>query len=272
MDQKYTQSTVFEYDAEKEAFASLSSDGRIYAYIDLPAFRSMPSQMAQRRTNYVSRIVSHCARINVGGMLPRLRSHSGMNDDGLQILRGFYKKLLKCASETSVSVGFAPEHAYQEYLLKRMPKERTERMSSTVLVMYEYLCDADCTVKYQLHTDGTLMSLVAFDDEKLQPETIDLRHLVQDGVLVWTPETSGNCTDAGTSLAANKCKKLPVYAVAPINAMMHTGLILSVIIICRRVSLRSRKNSSDNKIKLKIAVSAQEMTVKLTSSTAPLLI
>ena len=192
MDQQYTDTSIWKYDSAKEAFTTLASDGKIYAYIDLPTFRSMPVHMAQRRTKYVERIVSHCARINVGGMLPRLRSHNGMNDDSLQTLKGFYKRLLKCAESSSVSVGFALEHAYGEYVLRRMQKERATLLASSTLVMYEYLCDADCTVKYRLHGEGDLMSLVAFDDEKFQPETIDLRHLIKDGMLVWDPETSGN--------------------------------------------------------------------------------
>ncbi len=81
------------------------------------------------------------------------------------------------------------------------------------------------------------------------------------------PETRGNCTEAGTSFAAKRCRKLPVYVAAPIKIIIHNGLILSVSITCLRVSICSRSNVNAKIIKLKIAVSAQEMTVKLISST-----
>ena len=63
------------------------------------------------------------------------------------------------------------------------------------------------------------------------------------------PETSGNCTDADTSFAATKCKKLLVYVAAPISDMIHKGLILSVVLTCRLFSSRSYKNANAKRIK-----------------------
>lgn len=183
---------TWNYESARNAFTTLKADGKMYTYIDFPSFSAMRTSAPERRVNYIARIVSHCARIHVGGVLLRLKDHNAMGVPELTALKRLYGALLKNAEKSSVTIGFSAEHAYQEYLLRTLPEERANRLSGRVLVLREYLCDPGKTVTYHLNPHGKLMSLVAFDDDKMKPETIDLRSLIRDGQIVWTPETSGN--------------------------------------------------------------------------------
>lgn len=180
------------YETEKETFHAIGVQEKICTYIDLPSFSAMNPHTVSRRGHYIARIVAHCARIHVGCMLPRLKDHSGMSETDLANLKELYGALLKNAASSSVSVGFASEHAYQEYLLRTLPQKTADRLSGKMLVMYEYLCDRKPTITYKLHDSGTLMSVVAFDDDKLKPETIDLREFIVGDRIVWSPSFYGN--------------------------------------------------------------------------------
>lgn len=180
------------YTDERFHFVSLKNDKKIYTYLDLPSMQEITSMIRPYKEHYLSRMLAHCSRIHVGAILPRIKESSGMTEEYLDLLRTFYYKLLKSAETSSVEVGFSPEKAYQDYILRSLPTEESDRLAGHMLVMHEYLCDADRSVNYALHTNGTLMSVVAFDDDKLKPETVDLRPFIEGDRVVWTPSASGN--------------------------------------------------------------------------------
>ena len=182
----------WDYEVKKSEFTSFKTKEKLYTYIDLPVFSELGGAAEKKRTRYIHRMVSHCDRIHIGCILPRLKEHRGLSENELTYLGDFYSRLLGYAERTSVKVGFAPEHAYQDYLLRTLPDADADRLSGKVLMVYEYLCDANRTVNYRLHDSGKLMSIVALDDEKLKPETVDLRPFIKEDRVVWEPQSSGN--------------------------------------------------------------------------------
>ncbi len=134
--------------------------------------------------------VSRCALNGIACVFPRLPASVVPGADVIPQAGAMYASLVKAARRAGIKVGFYLEPVLEQSYFLSLPEAQADALRSQSLIRREYYCDPHEVLHMPLH-GGTLMSLMAYDDE--HTDMMDLRDYIKDGYLDFTVP-AGNWT------------------------------------------------------------------------------
>lgn len=165
-----------------KAFLKVKSKHRMTVFMNMTHFPPTREE--------ADHFVEQCARAGVVCVIPRLPTDSVPSAQLFWQIKAMYTTLLASVRRFHIKLGLHLDPLLEQCYYMTLPEHVAETTRSRSLIRREYYCDPCEHLDMDLH-GGTLMSLVAYDDEHM--DTIDLAPYVKDGHLDYTVP-SGNWT------------------------------------------------------------------------------
>lgn len=158
----------------KKIFQNGNREYSPYIYIPITSEKDLATE------ERLEKLIQGYAKSGYAGVIPFSYGHSDIESLSPKYY-SVYNKIQKLATANKLATGYLDD----TYIMRNyIAKEGNGKSRCTILCQYESSCSPGDTLHKKLETSGTLLSIMAINDDTL--ELLDLREYVHDGYLDWT--------------------------------------------------------------------------------------
>lgn len=164
--------TITDANELKRNFQSAKKDFSPYLYIPISESDGLSEE------EKLIKLIQGYKKSNYSGIIPFISS-----DSTVKPFSALYYKIYDCLAEAADANGLSLGYLDNAYLMKEYLNDFPENRCQ-ILTRYSFSCTMGDTVKIKLCAQGTLMSVVAVNDN--DSTIIDLRECIKEDYIEWT--------------------------------------------------------------------------------------